>query len=168
MRRPILADFVATYRGGIVENRHAVHAAIVDATGKLLYTVGDSSRMTLARSAAKPAQALAIIETGAFDQFDFDEPDLALMCASNSSEERHIARARQMLSKAGVSESDLRCGGHTPSQMPLTAPGSRATSRRLRCVATAPVSMLACLLVQRRLVQIQKIITSPLILFRCM
>jgi L-asparaginase II len=114
MRRPILADFIATYRGGIVENRHAVHAAVVDATGKLLYTVGDSSRMTLARSAAKPAQALAIIETGAFDQFDFDQPDLALMCASNSSEERHIARARQMLSKAGVSESDLRCGGHTP------------------------------------------------------
>ena len=68
MRRPLLSDFVVTYRGGIVENRHAVHAAVVDAMGKLLYTVGDASRMTLARSAAKPAQALAIMETGACDQ----------------------------------------------------------------------------------------------------
>jgi L-asparaginase II len=71
-------------------------------------------KRTLARSAAKPAQALAVLETGALERFGFDEADLALMCASHSSEERHIERTRAMLAKAGASEADLRCGGHPP------------------------------------------------------
>ncbi|KAK6082612.1 l-asparaginase ii [Seiridium cupressi] len=87
-----LHDCVITDRGGIVENRHQVHAAVVDASGKLLFSVGDPHRITLARSAAKPAQALAILETGAFAKFAFDEADLAL--------------------NVGVKEDDLRCGGH--------------------------------------------------------
>ncbi|KAL3423050.1 l-asparaginase ii [Phlyctema vagabunda] len=105
-------DVVVTDRGGIVENRHAVHAAVVDAQGKLLFSVGNPSRMTLARSAAKPAQALTILESGGFKQFGFDDADLALMCASHSSEDKHVARARAMLLKCHAEEKDLHCGGH--------------------------------------------------------
>ncbi|KAE8149964.1 L-asparaginase II [Aspergillus avenaceus] len=105
-------DCIVTDRGGIVENRHQIHAAVTDATGKILYSVGDPSRITLARSAAKPAQALAILETGGFDQFGFDDADLALMCASHSSEDRHVDRARTMLEKTQAREEDLRHGGH--------------------------------------------------------
>jgi L-asparaginase II len=76
--------------------------------------LGDPARVTLARSAAKPAQALAVLETGALERFGFDEADLALMCASHSSEARHIERTRGMLAKAQASEADLRCGGHPP------------------------------------------------------
>lgn len=97
-----------------MENRHSVHAAITNAAGNLLYAVGDLYRMTLARSAAKPAQALAILQTGAVNRFHFDDADLAFMCASNSSEERHIARARSMLSKVSACQDDLCCGGHPP------------------------------------------------------
>lgn len=110
-------DFVVADRNGIVENRHEVHAAVVDASGKLLYTLGNPSRLTLVRSAAKPAQALAVLETGAPERYGFDGADLALMCASHSSEERHISRARGMLAKAQNGEADLRCGGH-PALMP--------------------------------------------------
>ncbi|WP_322071769.1 asparaginase [Paraburkholderia bannensis] len=105
---------VISYRGNSVENTHLAHVAVVDAHGKLLFRLGEPDRMTLARSAAKPAQALAVIETGALERFDFDEADLALMCASHSSEERHIERTRAMLSKAHAKEADLRCGGHAP------------------------------------------------------
>ncbi|RHZ51681.1 hypothetical protein CDV55_100454 [Aspergillus turcosus] len=105
-------DYVISERGGVVENRHKVHASVVDATGKLLFYIGDPLRMTLARSTAKPMQALAVLETGGFDEFRFDDADLALMCASHSSEERHIARALNMLTKVQGKESDLRCGGH--------------------------------------------------------
>ncbi|ACE93624.1 L-asparaginase 2 family protein (plasmid) [Rhizobium phaseoli] len=105
-------DFVVTDRGGIVENSHRVHAAVVDAKGRLFYALGNPTRMTLARSAAKPAQALAILETEGFAGYGFDDADIALMCASHSSEERHIARARTMLSKIKAEEADLRCGGH--------------------------------------------------------
>jgi L-asparaginase II len=102
------------YRGEAVENTHLAHVAVVDASGRLLYSFGDPSRVTLARSAAKPAQALAVLETGALERFGFDEADLALMCASHSSEARHIERTRSMLAKAQASEADLRCGGHPP------------------------------------------------------
>ncbi|MBN3804260.1 asparaginase [Paraburkholderia sp. Ac-20336] len=102
------------YRGASVENTHLAHVAVVDASGRLLYSFGDPARMTLARSAAKPAQALAVVETGALEHCGFDDADLALMCASHSSEPRHIDRARSMLAKARASEADLRCGGHPP------------------------------------------------------
>ncbi|KAJ5684488.1 uncharacterized protein N7477_000833 [Penicillium maclennaniae] len=114
MRTVISTDYVVTDRAGVIENRHAVHAAIVDANGHLLYSVGDPSRVTLARSAAKPAQALAIVQTGALEKFNLDEADLALICASHSSEERHISRARNILDKIGAQDEDLRCGGHVP------------------------------------------------------
>ncbi|PYI04732.1 thermolabile L-asparaginase [Aspergillus sclerotiicarbonarius CBS 121057] len=105
-------NYVVTNRGSVIENRHQVHAVVTDATGRVLSAVGNPARITLARSAAKPAQALAVLETGAVDQFGFDEADLALMCASHSSEDRHVDRARAMLAKAHVEEGDLRCGGH--------------------------------------------------------
>jgi L-asparaginase II len=101
-----------SYRGDSVENRHIAHIAVVNATGRLLYAFGDAERVTLARSAAKPAQAAAIVATGALERYGFDEADLALMCASHSSETRHIEHTRRMLSKLGADESALRCGGH--------------------------------------------------------
>jgi L-asparaginase II len=106
-------DYVVTDRNGIVENRHEIHAAVIDKSGKLLYAVGNPSRLTLARSAAKPSQALAILETGCFDKFGFENADLALMCASHSSEDRHITRTRTILARIQAEETDLRCGGHS-------------------------------------------------------
>lgn len=87
-------DYVVSYRGEVVENRHKVHASVVDATGKQHFHVGDPSRITLARSAAKPAQALAILETGAFEQFDLDDADLALMCACHTAARKGISPGR--------------------------------------------------------------------------
>ncbi|KAL4865625.1 hypothetical protein BDV12DRAFT_174245 [Aspergillus spectabilis] len=105
-------DYIVSDRCGILENRHAVHAAVTDTTGKLLSATGDPYRMTLVRSAAKPVQAVAILETGCFETFGFDEADLALICASHSSEERHVERAKRMLERIGAREADLSCGGH--------------------------------------------------------
>ncbi|WP_250450757.1 asparaginase [Caballeronia sp. ATUFL_M2_KS44] len=102
------------YRGSAIENTHRAHVAVVDADGDLLHSFGDPHRVTLPRSAVKPAQALAIMETGALERFGFDDADLALMCGSHSSEARHIERARAMLAKSDASEADLRCGGHPP------------------------------------------------------
>ncbi|RMJ09728.1 hypothetical protein CDV36_010640 [Fusarium kuroshium] len=99
-------------RGGIVENTHQIHVAVTDSSGKLLYGVGNPSRMTLARSAAKPLQILALLETKGFDKFGFSDADVALMCSSHSSEQSHITRGSEMLTKIDAHEEDLRCGGH--------------------------------------------------------
>ncbi|OAA59455.1 L-asparaginase II [Cordyceps fumosorosea ARSEF 2679] len=105
-------NHVVIDRNGIIENRHQLHAVVVDSTGRVLLAVGDPDRVTLVRSAAKPAQAVAIVETGALECYSLDDADLALMCASHSSEERHVDRARRILAAAGNAEADLRCGGH--------------------------------------------------------
>lgn len=106
---------VTLLRSGIVENTHAVHAAIVDASGNLLLSIGNPRRLTLARSAIKPAQALAILETPGIEKYGFDGKDIALMCSSHNSEDRHIIQARKMLQATGTNESDLQCGGHPAS-----------------------------------------------------
>ncbi len=100
------------WRGDALENSHVAHIAVVDARGRLLRSFGLPGRVTLARSAAKPAQALAILEAGVLDQFDLDQADLALICASHSSEPRHLAQATSMLRKVGAQEHELACGGH--------------------------------------------------------
>ncbi|KAI1739972.1 hypothetical protein F4680DRAFT_420831 [Xylaria scruposa] len=46
------------------------------------------------------------------EQFGFDEADLALMCSSYNSEEKHVERAKAMLAKSPAKESELQCGGH--------------------------------------------------------
>ena len=102
---------VVTTRGGVIENTHICHAAVVSADGTLLYSLGDPHRVTLLRSAAKPAQTLAILESGCQSWAGFSEADLALMTSSHNAEDRHIDRARNMLVKAAAKESDLVCGG---------------------------------------------------------
>jgi L-asparaginase II len=101
---------IALDRNGIVENRHYVHAAIVNAEGQLLFSLGDPSRMTLLRSCAKPAQTLAILEAG--NPRQYEQAEVALMCSSHSSEPFHVARVMKMLERAGFNEADLRCGSH--------------------------------------------------------
>lgn len=105
-------DLVLNWRGDVIENSHIVHAAIVDSDSNLLYSLGDPSRLTLARSAAKPFQALAILETGAADKFFFDGADVALISGSHNCEDKHISRVNTMLQKAGLTEQDINCGGH--------------------------------------------------------
>ncbi len=105
---------VVTYRGALVENTHRAHIVVTTESGSLLLGSGDPLRLTLPRSAAKPAQALAVLATGAFERFELSDEDLALMCGSHSSEPRHIERTRDMLRKVGRAEADLQCGGHPP------------------------------------------------------
>lgn len=101
-------------RGSIVESRHRVHVAVVDPDGRLVARAGDPELATFWRSAAKPFQALPLVEDGVVQAFQWSREDLALACASHSSEPAQVARAREMLQKIGCSERDLMCGPHRP------------------------------------------------------
>jgi len=101
-------------RGSVVESRHRVHVAVVDEQGALVAHAGDPAFVTFWRSAAKPFQAMPLIDDGAADRFRLDREDLALVCASHSSEPAQVARARELLQKIGCSERDLLCGPHRP------------------------------------------------------
>lgn len=105
---------VEVTRGPLVENRHRGHVAVVDYTGKLLYSAGDPRHVTYWRSSAKPVQALPIVETGAAARFGLTPKHLALFCASHNGEPMHTETVVEILAKIGVDKSLLQCGVHMP------------------------------------------------------
>jgi L-asparaginase II len=105
---------VEVIRGGSVESRHAVHVAVADEQGALVASVGVPSTLTFHRSAAKPMQALPLVEEGVVERFGLTPAELALCCASHEGEEAHVQGARSILAKSGADESLLRCGPHPP------------------------------------------------------
>src|SRR2546422_5954094 len=117
---------VEQLRGGMVEAWHDVHVAVVDAAGKLVAKVGDPDLVTYWRSAAKPFQALPLAADGVLERFAITTEQLALCCASHSSEPQHVAIVRDLLRKIDCSERDLLCGPHPP----LSETGPRAYASR--------------------------------------
>lgn len=120
---------VAVTRGPLTECVHRGHIAVVDSDGRLLWHAGDPGYITFARSAAKPLQALPVIESGAADSFALTEPELALLCASHNGEELHVKTAQALLSKMGLDAEHLQCGAHYPFHRP-TAEAMRARGEK--------------------------------------
>ncbi len=108
------AGRVKVRRGGYVESVHRVHVVVAYADGTRHSTLGDGALATYYRSAAKPIQALPLVEDGVMERFGLDTEDLALCCASHNSEVRHVTVARRILARADVAETALVCGGHPP------------------------------------------------------
>ena len=112
---------VATIRGDVIESRHRVHAAVIDARGNAIGRAGDPELVTHWRSCAKPFQAMALLRHGNPERFGWGDDELALACASHGGEPEHVAIVSAMLSSLGLEEGDLACGPHTP----LSARGAR-------------------------------------------
>jgi L-asparaginase II len=104
---------VAT-RGGLPESEHRVLAAVVDQHGALIASSGDCQQVSWWRSAAKPFQALPIVQDGAAERFAISDEELALACASHSSEPRHLQVVSRLMDRLGISDDDLACGPHPP------------------------------------------------------
>ncbi len=101
-------------RGDLVESVHRVSVAVVNADGRLVASAGDPSRVSFWRSAAKPFQALPLLEDGVADAIGLTPAELALACASHSSEPPHLTVVDGMLRRIGVQVADLACGPHEP------------------------------------------------------
>ena len=106
-------DIVAT-RGGTVESRHAVHAAVVASDGRLVGSAREPATATFWRSCAKPFQVMPLLESGGFDEVGWGDDELALACASHGGEPEHVSIAAAMLGDLGLEEGDLACGPHEP------------------------------------------------------
>jgi len=102
------------YRGAHVESFHTGSIAVVDSHGRLLAFAGDPSLRTCLRSAAKPFQAIPLLEYGGAEEFDLSGEEIALTCASHGGEPLHVATAAALLRKGEFDEEDLLCGAHVP------------------------------------------------------
>ncbi|MBF5044650.1 MULTISPECIES: asparaginase [Myxococcaceae] len=105
---------IESTRSGHRESVHRVHVAVVDARGRRVASAGDPGLVTFWRSACKAFQALPLVQDGAADAYGFGPRELALACASHSSEPVHRALAQRMLQLAGNTEAQLACGPHPP------------------------------------------------------
>jgi len=110
-RPPIQVQWV---RGGILESRHIIHLAVVNADGDILLSAGDPGLLAYARSSAKPLQALELVRSGAADAFHLSDEEIAVACGSHAGSHLQIEAVRSMLWKGGIPEKLLQCGSHRP------------------------------------------------------
>lgn len=141
--------YVESIRGSVVESRHTVHVAVVDTAGKLVARTGNPDLATFWRSAAKPFQAMPLLDDGVVDRFGLTRQDLALACASHSSEPAHVALVRDFLQRVGCSERDLMCGPHRPLSDAVAKDyetrGVRLTAIHSNCSGKHTGMLLTCL-----------------------
>lgn len=124
-------------RGPLVESVHRVTAVVADSDGRLLAATGDPDLVTFWRSAAKPFQVLPLILDGAQERFGLTEEELAIACASHSSEPFHLDAVDRFMAKTGIDESLLACGPHPPLSAEVARDvirsGTRMTARWSNC-----------------------------------
>ncbi|MFO1080630.1 MAG: asparaginase [Reyranellaceae bacterium] len=111
MNNPVVIEVT---RGPLVESRHEGAAAVVRPDGTIVASWGDVGRPILPRSANKPIQAMAFVESGAVERFGLGDEHVSLSCASHSGEKRHVGTVRAWLARIGLGEDDLECGTHAP------------------------------------------------------
>lgn len=128
------------YRGTILESFHVGYAVAIDENGELLFTAGDPDYPVYIRSAAKPFQTTAVIESGAVEKFKLKDEEIAIMCASHNGESSQIGLVSSILKKIGMAIEDLLCGPHAPldklSYEQMIIQGRRITAIHNNCSGT--------------------------------
>ncbi len=105
-------SYVHVLRGGLLESRHRVHAAIVRPDGSLLASTGNPDFTTFLRSSAKPFQAQVLIPF--LERFKLDSSHLAIAMASHGGEPVHTRVVAELMERTGVDPAWLICGIHAP------------------------------------------------------
>lgn len=107
------AVLVTLTRGSTPESEHHGSYCVVQ-DGEVTRARGNMETTVFWRSAAKPIQAMAVIETGAADRFGLTPEEVALCVGSHDGSVKHSETALSILTKAGEDAGLLRCGGHPP------------------------------------------------------
>ena len=127
MANPVLAQLV---RGELVESIYTGRLVLLDANGKIEYSLGDTNQLVYPRSAVKCVQAAVSLEFGA----SLADETAAVAAASHSGSSAHLEYVRSILASAGLAESDLQ----TPPDYPIGI-----TEQREWIVAGKPKSAIA-------------------------
>lgn len=114
MQEKTFMPLVELTRGEIVESVHFGTVVISDHAGTTLFNLGNPEHTTFLRSTAKPLQVLALLEHSGIEQYHFEDDEIAIMCASHSGTDEHVAVLRRLQKKIGIDENDLQCGIHPP------------------------------------------------------
>lgn len=102
---------VRVLRGRTLESVHRGSFAVWS-QGGVVRQAGDVLRPVFYRSTAKPFQALVTVTSGAADRFGLSERELAVATGSHNAAPAHLEAVKSILQKAGLTQSQLGCGGH--------------------------------------------------------
>jgi len=130
------AILVKVYRKDTIESVHHGAVAVVDSSGKLLYSVGDPDFLTFLRSSAKPFQALVVVESGTSEAFGFTQQEMAIIAGSHNGEKKHVRIVRSILKKIGLNKSYVKCGTHVPhyyTALGMTPPKKKFSPLQHNC-----------------------------------
>ncbi len=105
-------SYVHVLRGGLLESRHKVHAAVVTSQGHLIAQVGNPRFSSFLRSSAKAFQVQPLIPY--LQQLGLEERHLAIAMASHAGDAIHVETVLELLARGGVDSAWLRCGIHAP------------------------------------------------------
>lgn len=108
MANPILAQLV---RGELVESIYTGRLVMLNADGKIDYSLGNIEELVYPRSAVKCVQAAVSLEFGA----QLDNETAAVAAASHSGSDEHIGYVLSILNTAGLTDADLQ----TPPDYPI-------------------------------------------------
>lgn len=106
---------VEVWRGPVAESVHAGVAAVANADGEIIAGWGDTSVATFPRSALKPVQAIALVETGAYARAGLGTRQLAIACASHRAEPMHVELVAAWLTAMNLPQEALVCGADRPA-----------------------------------------------------
>jgi L-asparaginase II len=125
------------WRGDALESLHTGAIAVVDSGGRLLAYYADPATVAFLRSSAKPFQAMPFLEHGGQAAYSLTPREIALICASHSGTDEHLAVVRSLQARIGIQESDLLCGVHAPYHAGTSAAmllrGEAPTPNRNNC-----------------------------------
>ena len=113
---PQPTKLVQHIRNGLVEEEHSGFVTYVENFDSLkIKNLGRNNEYPFyLRSCAKPLQASLLIDYGLDKEFEMNEQEIALCCASHAGEKIHTEVLEKLMKKFGITEDDLLCGQHAP------------------------------------------------------
>ncbi|WP_237216321.1 asparaginase [Falsiroseomonas oryziterrae] len=114
---PEVVELARIWRGPVVESMHHGVVTVADTGGRLRHAWGDPGWTAPPRSALKPFQAIALVESGAADALGLTDEHIALACASHAAQPFQVALVGDWLGRLGLTEDALICGPALPRDL---------------------------------------------------
>lgn len=131
-------------RDGRVESIHHAVVAVVDASGKKLFSAGEPRAVVYPRSTLKPVQTVAVLGTGV----ELTDLEVALTSASHNGSTRHQDAVRDFLLRHQLSPGLLQCPADWPldrsERLAMMAAGEQPNQLAMNCSGKHSGFLAAC------------------------
>lgn len=138
-------ELVEVVRSGFRECVHRGSLVVLAPDGTPTLTLGEVHTPIYPRSSNKPMQAVAALRSGFVPA---SSAELAIAAASHDGDPEHVTLVEQLLARAGLDESDLRCPPDLPAnesaRAAVLAAGAPPRAVYMNCSGNHAAMLAAC------------------------